>query len=204
MTQQFDNLKDQPQTGIHLTDFTPDERTNVRRINLHNRSGRSKYTTVYYISGDEKRAAEEFVEQNREQIQTIDFSKNRNEIQSNVDREIYDWILQALGERELQKYDTVVVERRSDGTTWVIEREHFEKATARRYTISDQVAAQTQGETLQSLYDRFEGPITESDLRGVDAIEGDVRYVLDVYRAAPEFDCKPISVEGELAIQKNS
>lgn len=204
MTQQFEDLKAFPQTEINLTTLTPDERSIVRRVNVHSGPGRTKYTTVYFIQGDEKRAAEKFTEVNKDELKNIDFSKNRNEVQSNIDREIYDWILHALGERNLQKFSTVVVEKRPDGTIWVIDRDHFDKATARRYSISDQGTARIQDATLKSIYEDFSQIITESDLRDVDAIEGDVRYVLDAYRSMSEFNCNPISSDGELAIQKVS
>ena len=202
MTKQFDKLKDGPKTGIEIKDLNIEERSQIRRIGLV--SGGSSYITVYYLPGDEKKAAEKFVEANKNRLSNIDFSKNRNKIQSSIDRDVYDWILHTLGERHIRKFETVVVEERSDGAIWTIEREHYEKASARRYTISDQVAARLQGATLQSIYEMFDSTITESDLRQVDAIKGDVRFVLDAIRSMSEFNCKPVSIDGELAIQKVS
>lgn len=201
MTKQFEKLKEGPQTEIVIEDMNFEERSQVRRIGLVSGSSSS---IIYYLPGDEKEAAEKFAEVNESTIEHVDFSKNRNKLQSSLDREIYDWVLHTIGERNLQKFEAVVVEERSDGTIWTIEREHYEKASARRYTISDQVAARIQGETLKSIYEMFDDTITESDLRGLDSIEGDVRFVLDAIRSMPEFDCKPVSIDGELAIQKLS
>ena len=201
MTKQFEKLKKGPQTGVEIKDMNFEERSQVRRIGVV--SGGSS-SIIYYLPGDEKEAAERFVEVNKSTIENVDFSKNRNKIQSSLDREVYDWVLHTIGERDIQKFDTVVTEERSDGTIWAIGREHYEKASARRYTISDQVAARIQGETFQSIYEMLDDTITESDLRELDSIEGDVRFVLDAIRSMPEFSCKPITIDGELAIEKIS
>ena len=204
MTKQFDALKERPQTEVHMSDLNLDERAQVRRLALQTGPGRSQFTTIYYIQGDEKQAAEAFVEENRDAIQNVDFSKNRNKIQSNVDQNIYDWILHALGERQLQKFESVVVETRSDGTIWVIDREHFETGSSRRYATAEHTGARITGETLQSLYGQFDEVITESDLQQTDTIDGDVEYVLRAYRDDSQFDCEPVIVDGELAIRKAS
>lgn len=208
MTKLFESLQNEPQPKINRGDLNFDERSKLRVIKIVGNSGRSAgspgiFTNIYYIEGDEKRAAERFVEENEEQLQKMDFSKNRNPIQANVCREIYDWILHFFGERQIRKFDTVVIEKRSDGTIWVLDREHFKKDTERRYTVSDQVAAQIEGETLRSIYEQCGETISESDLRDIDAITGHVQVVLDAYRSASEFDCEPIRIGRELAVQKN-
>ena len=207
MTATYESLKKQPQSKVDRGSLHFDERSQLRVIEISGNRGRTKsspgrFTSIYYLSGDEKRASERFVEENEEHLQKVDFTKNRNLVQANVCREIYDYILHHLGERCLRRFDTVVVEERSDGCTWTINREHFDKDTARRYTISDQVAAQICGETLQSIYEQFGTTITESDLRNLKGAKGDVRFILDAYRSAPEFECNPISLDGELAILK--
>ena len=209
MTKQFDALQDEPQTKIHRNDLNFEERSLVWKIDIPGNKGRSSgavgpFTTIYYIEGDEKRAAERFVEENKERIEQIDFSKNQNLLKANADREIYDWILHALGERHLQKLNTVVVEKRSDDTTWVIDREHYESGSARRYAIEGNTGARIQGATLHSLYQQFDNVITESDLRARSAFDGYPEYILKAYRDDPEFECDPVTVDGELAVQKRN
>ncbi|ELY94795.1 hypothetical protein C484_05182 [Natrialba taiwanensis DSM 12281] len=56
-------------------------------------------------------------------------------------RAVYDWILHALGKRELEKYETVVLEERPDGTRWVIDRQKYDESPNRCYTVREQHSA---------------------------------------------------------------
>ena len=207
MTKQFDRLQEEPQTNIKRGDLNLEERSVVRSITVSGTPGRSKadatgkFVAVYYIEGDEQRAAARFVEENTRAIEQVDFSNNRNVLQSNVDREIYDWILHALGKRCLQKYETVVLEERPDGNIWIIDRQRFEEAVDRRYAINESGTARLTADSIESLYERLGDVITESDLREA-GVEGDVRQVLDLYRLDSRFACDPITVENELAVRK--
>jgi len=208
MTSLYEALEDQPQTGITVSGLAPDERQELRRIQVRGTTGLQQessgnFTDVYYLAGDEQAAAKCFVAENRELLTNIDFSK-RNVVQTSVDRLVFDWILDALGERELIKYETVVLEARSDGTQWVINRERFDTAPNRRYTINEGVSARVDSSmSLQSLYNAYDGIITETKLRQNESVSGDVRQILDYYRVAPEYACRPISTEKkELAVQK--
>jgi len=207
MTAEFDRLQTGPQTDVNIGQLAPEERVLVRKIQINGTSGATKQTSVgqfipvFYLMGEKKRAAERFVELNRAELSQLDFS-TRNLISTSVDREIYDWILHALGERELTKYETVVVERRSDGTTWCIGRLTFEEAPMRRYSSAESASARIDNLSLETLYDDCDEIITVSALREHPAVRGDCREVLDVFRQSPTFDCVPTTVDGELAIRK--
>jgi hypothetical protein len=208
MTKPFERLREEPQTNINIGETNFEERQQVRRIKIQSTPGRlrqdsaGKFTGVYYIVGDEKAAAEKFVRENQERLDKIDFSK-RNVIDSNVSRETYDWILHAVGERILTKYETVVRESRPDGGDWIIDREKFESTPNRRYTTNESGSTYLPpATTSEEMYSQFEDIITEEDLTRV-GIEGDVRQLLDFFRVSPDFDCEPITAEEGLAVRKH-
>lgn len=207
MTAGFDALCEEPQTSLDIADLAPDERLAVRRIHIAGTTGATpsvsvgRFTGVWYLAGDEKQAATRFVAENRAALSQLDFSR-RNPISTSVDRDIYDWILHALGERELERYETVVVERRPDGTIWCLGRRTFEETPLRRYTTGGQGSAKIEGMTLGEVYDSLDRCITESALTGHPAVSGDVREVLDVFRQSPAFACKATAIDDELAIEK--
>jgi len=121
--------------------LTYDERADLRQIkvtqstDLTNKGGSGRFTTVYYLKGDERHAADVFVETNRSQLEGIDFSR-KNVVQRGVERDVYDWILHTHGKREVEKYDSVVREvRPNENVTWVISRDHFDAHPMRRYSV---------------------------------------------------------------------
>ena len=207
MSTVFETLCDEPQTEIDLGQLSPDERMVVERIQINGTVGvtssdtSGNFTGVFYVVGDEKRAAERFVEQNSTMLEEIDFSR-RNPISTSVDRDIYDWILHALGERELEMYETVIIERRPDETVWCVGRQTFEETPMRRYTESGTGSAKLDGVSLERLYESFGHRITESTLEAESAVRGDVRVVLDAFRQSTAFECRPTTVDDELAITK--
>ena len=159
MTSAFDSLLDGPQTGVGLGDLAYDERVHVRRLrptagsdaDPERRLGR--ITPVVYLVGDERAAAELFVEENEDALRRLSFDgSGRNPIESNVDRPIYDWILHALGRRRLDPYDTVVIEYRPEAdVTWCVGREAFVSRVDRRYSTSHPDSAKVDG-TLPALF----------------------------------------------------
>ncbi len=207
MTACFDRLQAQPQTEIDISQLTADERMVLKQIQINGTAGVTAsesvggFDGVYYLAGDERVAAKRFVAENRQELQAVDFS-TRNPISTSVDRVVYDWILHFLGVREIEKYDTVVVERRPDETVWCLGRRSYEETPMRRYTESGSGSARIDGLALSEVYGEFEEIITESALAAHPAIHGDVREVLDAFRQSPEFDCVPTTVDGELAIEK--
>lgn len=208
MTRAFDLLKRSPQTKLDLGTLHVEERPLVRVIKISTRKGHRKkrstgrFTPVYYLAGDQRRAAEVFVEANRDRLENVDFS-SRNVVESSVDRAEYDWIRHAVGWCTLEVYDSVVVEERADGSTWVVEGQRYVDHVDRRYTTSEVGSALVTGESLRELYDRLDGDITESFLRAA-GVEGDVRQVLEYYRVAPQFACGPVFETGETEKQPST
>jgi len=191
MTTRFEALEKRPQTNLNIGLLAPDERLLVRKIQIQGTAGVSKstpvgqFTPVHYIVGDEKRAAAVFVDENRSALESLDFS-TRSLISTSVDREVYDWILHALGERTLEQYETVVIERR-DGVIWCIGRQTFEETPLRRYTEAGTGSAKIDGETLTSLYESQSELITTTTLGTHPTVHGDPREILDAFRQAQKF-----------------
>lgn len=213
MTSLYDSLQDEPQVDIDRALLAPMERAELRVLSVKRSSTNrpaeypGSFTSVYYLEGDLRKAAKRFVEENREQLEAIDYS-GADIVSSSLDREAYDWVLHFLGERKLRKYRTVVYERRRDGTEWLIDREHFENHPRNRYRReTEPVASVAPEKCVEDVYDDFDDRILEPDLREHPAVTGDVRRLLDYYRVAGAFDCEPISVSSadrqpELGIEK--
>jgi len=210
MTTYFDELKDRPKPKPKLGKLLPEERMMTRRIRIRGTASKTKdvsvgtITGVVYLVGDEKQAAEVFVETNREKLEQLNYTR-KNLISTSVDRELYDWILHYLGERELEKYPSVVIERRlndPESLTWCISRRAFEENPMRRYNDASSGSARVSGPSLEALYDEFDEIMTAGDLDDHPAVSGDVREVLDAFRQTGRFDCTPVTVDGDLAIKK--
>ncbi|ADD05205.1 uncharacterized protein Nmag_1629 [Natrialba magadii ATCC 43099] len=207
MTQLYDRLRTAPQTDVDLSNLNFEERQEARQISVTRTSDTTNigpsgdFTTVYYLAGDEKPAAALFVDENRSELDAVAFSK-KNIVQTNVPRPVYDWILHSLGERELEKHESVVLEERPDGPHWVIDRQRYDESPNRRYTTTEQRAARIDGCSIDELYEAFDEEIRESDLREHAAVMGNVRYILEYFRTADRFECVPVSADGEMAVRK--
>jgi len=187
-----------------LSSAGPEERMMVCSITILTRDNVStgRFAGVAYVLVDERRAAEVFVDENRDGLEAVDFSR-QNLISRNVDREVYDWILHELGERELEKYDTVVIERRpDDDIIWCISRREYEENPTRRYSTGSEGSARVADYSLAELYDQFGSTISEQDLTSHPSAAGDVRQILDAFRVSDTFDCQPISLGDQLAVEK--
>jgi len=210
MTQAYENLKEAPQTGMSRSELNFEERAEVRAIQVSGTTGLTqtnnpgRFTDVFYLEGDERAAAETFAEVNAELLAEIDFNA-RNVLQTSLSRELYDLLLDAVGERDITKFPTVIVETRADGTQWVINRNRYETQVDRRYATTETGTARVPPTTsLRTIYEQQGQTITESDLTSTD-IEGDVRQVLDYFRVTPAFDCDPVTTDDqELAVQKRT
>ena len=204
MTSYFDSIQDKPQLRPRIGQLSPEERMMVRSITIPTGDSVStgRFAGVVYVLGDERRAAEVFVEENRDGLKGVDFSR-QNLISRNVDREVYDWILHELGERELVKYNTVVIECRPDtDVTWCISRQTYEENPTRRYSTGTEGTGKVSECSLAELYDEFGATIAEKDLSSHASAAGDVRQILDAFRVSDEFDCRPISLGDQLAVEK--
>lgn len=210
MTKIYEKLLKEPQTGINRSQLNFDERSEVRIIQVRGTTGLvqtnkpGKFTSVYYLAGDERPAVERFASVNADLLEQVDFSA-RNTLQTSLSRHIYDLLLDITGHRKISKYPTVVVETRRDGSQWIISRERYETQVDRRYTTSEPGSARVPDAiSLPKLYRTQGSTITETRLRQT-AILGDVRQVLDYFRVDEAFDCDPVSTEtGELAVKKRS
>lgn len=210
MTDPYDRLKNKPQTGISRGELNYDERRELRVIQANGTTGLSqsnnpgKFTSVYYLDGDERDAAELFAEINSDKIKQIDLTK-RNILQTSLSREIYDLVLDASGRRSITKYATVVTEQREDGTVWIINRDRYETQIDRRYTINEGGSAKVPAEQpIEALFSELGPVIAESDLRAT-SVQGDVRQVLDYFRVSDAYNCIPISTDDqELAVKKTT
>jgi len=208
MTQAFDALQEEPQTGLSRGQFAPEERAQVRVIEVASSKGRTSsgdyggsFTTVYYIAGDESAAARVFSETNADTIERIDFSAP-NILSSNLPRELYDLVLHHAGERVRELYPTVVREDRPNGVTWVLDREYYEATTRRRYSITSSKVAKVPADvSLEEIVSEqpVGEPILPETLERAD-IKGGVRQVLDYLRVATSFECTPTTVDGQIAV----
>ena len=118
---------------------------------------------------------------------------------------MYNLILDAVGDRDITKFPTVVVETPADETQWIINRNRYETQVDRRYTTNETGTARVPPATsLGAIYEQQEETIAEADLTSTE-IEGDIRQVLDYYRVAPAFDCDPVTTDDQqLAVRKRT
>ncbi|WP_348613006.1 hypothetical protein [Halobaculum rarum] len=188
-----DRLRGGPEIGIDIGSLPFELRAMARKIEVHGTPGQSRknssgqFTNVVYLEGDQQAAAHLFAEENAELLDAVDFSES-NIVQTSTERPIYDLILDAHGERELEWTDELVVERRRDGTTWVFEEDVYISRGGQRYRTngrSDGVARVNR--PLQELYEDLEPTITPSTLREA-GVEGDTSQVIAYYRQSTEFD----------------
>lgn len=194
MTKAYEQLKQSPQTGL-AAELAPDERADLRRIKVSGVKGHAwkgtpgKLTTVYYLAGDEARAARRFVEENREQLERMEFDR-KTILKESVSQELYDLILHHLGERRRRVYSTLVVETRPDGTRWLIDRNLYERFPNRRYSIDERAARIPPEVDLEALFEGAPELISKADVDGW-PVKGDYRQVLDYLRIAAGFPCEP-------------
>jgi hypothetical protein len=199
MTHAFDTLRNGPQTGIDKSDLNFEERSALRRISVSSTRGNApsnsvgKFTTVSYLDGDEREAAELFVTENRAQLEQIDFSKP-NVVRSSVSREIYDWILHALGERRLEKLDEVVREDRRDEEVWIVARDKYEKFPSRRYAVGETGTVKLRETTPEAVYADLPRVTRLAGVGERDDVEGHTEWLFVYYDDHPHFDC---SVEAD-------
>lgn len=208
MTTAFNQLQESPQTGVSRSDFSLEERSLVRKLDVTGGPGSAQsgnpvgsFSPVYYLEGDLEAAARVFTEVNADALERVDFTR-QNVVSSSVPQEAYDAILHHLGERVRTVYSTVVREDRPDGVTWVLDREYYESQPETRYTVGKPSVAKVPAElSLEGVFERVSSPIVADDLRDA-GIKGGVRQVLDYYRVAGEFACVADSVDGEIAVVK--
>lgn len=211
VTRLYDLLKEAPQTenpyGEEVRSaLAYDERHQFRAITGGGKStGRTnspkeRFTPVYYLAGDEDRAAALFVEENRELLERIDFSK-RDVLGDTLDRPMYDLVLHHLGERVRDVYPTVIREIRPDGLVWIIPRDHYEDRPMRRYHRKHSALVPSQVD-LEEVYDAAPNPFGLRYLANT-SIEGKLINVMHYYCDDNAYDCRPIDLpDGAPGIRK--
>ncbi|WP_435067718.1 hypothetical protein [Haloplanus sp. C73] len=196
MTQVFDRTVQSPQTDVNLDEYNTEERRHIRKISVQGSQSfgeNGPLKSVVYLRGDEREAARKFVEANMEQLKEFDLS-GRNRLQEYLNREIYDWVLHFLGARALEKFETVVRESRPDGTTWIIEREQYERHN-RRYTVSEGKVAKLSEVTPRKVFDSFGSVVTESDIETHDQVKTkDPMALLEYYRVSPDYNVEATTI----------
>lgn len=213
MTKHFDRLVDdgpQANMNINLSHLQPEERLQVKRIRVSgkpgygHKGGPGNLKSVYYVEGDEVKAAKVFVDENRQKLERIDFGQ-QNILKDSLSQEIYDLVVHHLGERRRTVYSTLVVEERPDGTRWLIDRDLYEQQPGRRYTIGGSGSARMEpGTDLERLFQEAPELITVSVVESW-PVKGDFRQVLDFMRLSTAFPCEPADAEDGtgLAVRKN-
>lgn len=206
MTNAYELLKEGPQTGIHKSDLSFEERADLRQITVLGTRGylrsntNNRFTSVSYLAGDECAAASLFVEENRDLLKKIDFSKS-NSVQRGVTREIYDWILHELGVRVLEKCPRVVREDRPEEcVTWIIAREKFENVPGRRYSTGGTGSAKVEGISIEQVFEDLPSNCTLSDLP--EEVKGHLPWIFAYFEESPEFDCKITPTEDSVSLTK--
>lgn len=212
MTKPFERLVEEgPQAdlNINLTHLLPEERMQVRRIRVSgkpgygHKGGPGKLASVYYVDGDEVRAAKVFTDENRQQLERMDFGQ-QNILKDSLSQEIYDLVLHHLGERRRTVYSTLIVEERPDGKRWLIDRDLYEQNPGRRYTIGGSGSARLEPEAdLERFFEEAPELITVAVVESW-PVAGDLRQVLDFLRLASAFPCEPADADDGtgLAVRK--
>ncbi|ELZ88854.1 hypothetical protein C453_01295 [Haloferax elongans ATCC BAA-1513] len=210
MTKWYDKLLEGPQTGIDLSNLNYEERMTVRQIDVQGTQGhaaktsKGKFTRVTYIAGDEVAAARLFIEENRAILSEMDFSK-KNRLQTSLDRSILDLILHELGERVATVFESVVVEERSDGTTWILSRDVYENTPDRRYSTRTGRAKVPAGVGLRELFESLPtGTIARQALND-ERIHGDPTQLMTFFAEAFPSECTLVKSDtGTLSLVKTA
>ncbi|MFC7044615.1 hypothetical protein ACFQH6_03565 [Halobacteriaceae archaeon GCM10025711] len=187
MTKAFDQLRERPRTDVRKNLLSYEERMVLREISVAGTRGTQRkarggrWTPVYYLEGDDQRAAELFAEVNAERIDRLNRS-GRNSPQSSLSRPLYDRVLEAAGYKTIRKYRTVVVEGRHESSrTLVIDRDYYEPGGAQRYSSGSPNARVPAGTSLDEIYEAAEGAVTYDVLRE-HGVEGDLRMAIRYFR----------------------
>ncbi len=207
MPSPYERLQAKPQTGLNIGSLTPTQRSEVRTLRITSSwpigPNSIDCRTIYYLEGDEQAAVELFVEEHRDQLEEIDWTK-RNPIKSSLSQVIYDKILHELGERRISKTETMVREDRPNGDVWLIDRKWYENRPDRRYSVTPHKSApkvaKLAGQSPENVLKEIDSEIiTESAVRSY--VEGDKRLLLEYLRTSDKIACLPITHDGEMAVK---
>ncbi|SFR36391.1 hypothetical protein SAMN04487947_0457 [Halogeometricum rufum] len=204
MTEPYEALIESPQPDINRSQLSPEERAELRRLHVSGCNGitrsntKGRFSAVYYLEGDIRAAAARFVEENRERLEQIDFSKS-NGVWSSVSREAYDWILHWLGERHLKILNRAVYESRSD-VDWIISRDKYYSAPNRRYSTGSPGSVKIDGTSPDAIYRQLPSRATVEEIP--DTVIGDREWLFVYFDEHPEFECLVRHVGGSASVWK--
>ncbi len=122
-----------------------------------------------------------------------------NPLERRLSTGMYTCVLTAAGRRRVTRYDGVVVERRPDGTAWLVAPEWYDAHPADRYTPGAHAARIPPDMDVQRLYHGAGGSLSKDTVRAT-PIEGNVGLVLIYYRDAEGYDCRPEITDDDTAI----
>ncbi|MUV57881.1 hypothetical protein [Halogeometricum sp. CBA1124] len=204
MTKPYEALVESPQSGMNRSQFSPEERAELRRLNVSGGEGSArkstsgKFTSIYYLEGDLRAATARFVVENRQRLEKIDFSKS-NVVHTSVSREAYDWILHWLGERQLKILDRVVHESRTE-IEWIISQDKYFAAPNRRYNTEATGSVKIEASTPEAVFDQLPPRATLEDIPN--SVTGDRQWLMVYFDEHPDFNCIIRTVGGSVTIWK--
>jgi hypothetical protein len=158
------------------------------------------FIPVYYLPDSEPAAIELFVQLNTHRLAAMDLTQ-ANPLKRRLSMGMYTRVLVAAGHRHVTRYDGVVVERRPDGTAWLVKPEWYDASPADRYTPGAHAARIPPDVNVQRLYDSSGTALSKDTVRAT-PIEGNVGLVLIYYRDADAYDCRPEITDDDTAILK--
>ena len=159
------------------------------------------FIPVYYLPDDEAAAVDLFVQLNSHRLAAMELTQ-ANPLKRRLSMDLYTRVLVAAGRRHVTRYDGVVVEHRSDGTTWLITPEWYDTHPADRYTPGAHTARIPPEVDLQRFCYSSGAVLSEDTVRATD-IEGHVGLVLVYYRDVDAYDCRPeFTDDGTPTLQK--
>lgn len=187
-------LQSGPQTAIDPATLPNPIREQVAVIagdaaGTHGAGTEDAFIPVYYLPEDEAAAIDLFVQLNAHRLTALDLT-GTNPLKRHLSVRVYSRVLVAAGRRSVTRYDNVVVERRPDGTAWLVTPEWYDAHPADRYTPGAHAARIPPDVDLQRLY-YSSGPVVSKATVHATPIDGNAGLVLLYYRDVDAYHCRP-------------
>lgn len=155
---------------------------------------------VYYLPEDEAAAIDLFVQLNEHRLTALD-PTGTNPLKRCLSTRVYTRVLVAAGHRRVTRHDSVVVERRPDGTAWFVSPEWYDSHPSDRYTPGTHVARIPPEVDLQRLYYSSEAVLSKATVSAT-PIDGNAGLVLLYYRDVDAYHCRPELVDDTPILRK--
>lgn len=206
-TAAFRRLETAPQTAIDLLQLSPEEREQVRVIDIDVTSCRSlgrstpAFIPVFYLSDDETAAIDLFATLNSNRLTSLDVERP-NALERSLTTDMYTKILASAGRLRVTRYEWVVREVREDNTWWLVHPECYDDRPDARYQPGRFVTRVPPDVSLLTLYHRAGDIITTTDI-DTTPVEGNPGNVLRYYLAAETYRCRvDVSAENTPVLRK--